>query len=87
MSKSYTYICISTFCNACGLTCGHQGFFFQFCDIQNFTKFVWGKQKKIQSFPHLVKMKNIGDYNEFVQIMVTNYWIYLVFSFLFYSLH
>ncbi len=33
-------------------------------------------KKKSKVFPIFVKMKNIGAYNEFVQIMVTNYWIF-----------
>ncbi len=33
-------------------------------------------KKKSKVFPIFVKMKKIGDSNEFVQIMVTNYWIF-----------
>ncbi len=42
------------------------------------------KQSKV--FPIFVKMKKIGDSNEFVQIMVTNYWIFLnIFIFIHYT--
>jgi hypothetical protein len=42
----------------------------------NFHKICMRKTKKSKVFPIFVKMKNIGDYNEFVQIMGTNYWIF-----------
>ncbi len=68
---------ISTFCNACGLACGHQGFFFINFVIFKISQNLYEEnKKKFKVFPVFVKMKNIGAYNEFVQIMVTNYWIF-----------
>jgi len=83
MSKSYIYICISAFCNACGLTCGHQGYFFQFFDIQNFTKFVWEKQKKKSKvFPIFVKMKK----SMIIMNLFKLWWLTIEFFLIFYLL-